>query len=73
MDQTRLHFVYFRSFRDAKTNLTINLKSVDGVLGIRNRGTRMVDTDESIELWERLAKNLLWNRFISQYSILYYF
>ena len=32
------------------TNLTINYKSIDGVLGTRTRGSRMVGTDESTEL-----------------------
>ena len=48
MGQSRPLFVYFRSF------LTISIqieKSVDGVLGIRTRGCRMVGADETMELW----------------------
>ena len=42
-------FVYFRPFLNTKTNIVQNLtiKSVDGVLGTRTRGGRMVDADES--------------------------
>ena len=45
-------FVYFRSFL-----VTISLqieKSIDGVLGIRTRGRRMVGADETTELWRPL-------------------
>ena len=38
-------FVYFRSFHIAKTNLTINYLSIDGVLGTETWGDRMEDTD----------------------------
>ena len=51
MGQSRPLFVYFRSF------LTISIqieKSVDGVLGIRTRGRRMVGADEITELWRPL-------------------
>ena len=41
MGQSRPLFVYFGSFE----------KSVDGVLGIRTRGRRMVGADETTELW----------------------
>ena len=33
------------------TNFTIIYKSIDGVLGTRTRGGRMVGTDEFTELW----------------------
>ena len=49
IDQTLPLFVYFHSF--LMTNLTINDKSVDGVLGNRTQGGRMVGADESSELW----------------------
>ena len=45
-----LFFVYFRSFL-----ITISIqieKSIDGVLGIRTRGRRMVGADETTELWQ---------------------
>ena len=48
MGQSRPLFVYFRPF------LTISIqieKSMDGVLGIRTRGRRMVGADETTELW----------------------
>ena len=41
--------LFFRSFL-----ITISIqieKSIDGVLGIRTRGRRMVGTDETTELW----------------------
>ena len=52
MGQARPLFVYFSFFSNDKysTN-TINEKSIDGVLGIRTRGGRMVGADESTELW----------------------
>ena len=41
-------FVYFRSFL---TTISIQFeKSIDGVLGIRTRGRRMVGADETMEL-----------------------
>ena len=49
MGQFRPLFVYFRSFL-----ITISIqieKSIDGVLGIRTQGRRMVDADETTELW----------------------
>ena len=53
MGQTRPLFGLFRSFSHYKysTNLTINDKSIDGVLGTRTRGSRMVGADKSTELW----------------------
>ena len=49
MGQTRPLFVYFRSFL-----ITISVqieKSIDGVLGIRTQGRRMVGADKTTELW----------------------
>ena len=44
-----LFFVYFRSF---PTTISIQIeKSIDGVLGIRTRGRRMVGADKTTELW----------------------
>ena len=37
--------------RGSDPGITINDKSVDGVLGTQTRGGRMVGTDESTELW----------------------
>ena len=48
MGQSRHLFVHFRSFL-----ITISIqieKSIDGVLGIRTWGRRMVGTDETTEL-----------------------
>ena len=50
-------FVYLRSFHNAKTNigitnLTINDNSLDGVLGTRTQGSRMVGADNSTVLWQ---------------------
>ena len=46
-------FCLFSFFSHDKysTNLTINDKSIDSVLGTRTQGGRMVGTDESTELW----------------------
>ena len=43
----------FFSHDKQSTNLTKNDKSVDGLLGTRTRGSRMVDVDESTELTQR--------------------
>ena len=54
-------FVYFRSFL-----VTISLqikKRINGVLGIRTRGRRMVGADETMQLWRPL--------FLSCYDCLY--
>ena len=56
MGQSRPLFVYFRSF------LTISIqieKSIDGVLGIRTQGCRMVGADETTELWRPPQKSFL--------------
>ena len=48
-------FVYFCPFLNTLTNivqyLTINGRSIDGVLGIRTRDYRMVSAADSAELW----------------------
>ena len=41
----------FFSLDKYSTNLTINYKSVDGVLGTQTHGGSMVDADKSTELW----------------------
>ena len=51
MGQFRPLFVYFRYFLDT---ISIIEKSVDGVLGIRTQGRRMVGADETTELWRTL-------------------
>ena len=51
MGQTRPLFVYFRFMSHiARTNLTINYKSIDGDTGSRTWGGRMEGADESTEL-----------------------
>ena len=45
-----LFFVYFHYFLDTISIIQIE-KSIDGVLGIRTRGCRMVGADETTELW----------------------
>ena len=47
--------VLFSFFSNDKhwTDLTINDESLDGALGIRTRGNRMVGVDESTEQWRR--------------------
>ena len=49
--QRRLLIVYFRPFINTNTVQNLTIKCVDGVLGTRTRGCRMVGADESIELW----------------------
>ena len=44
-----LFYVLFSFF--SCYNLNTNWKSIDGVLGIRTRGLRMVGADETTELW----------------------
>ena len=52
MAQSRPLFVYFRSFLIPITISIIQIeKSIFGVRGIRTRGRRMVDEDETTELW----------------------
>ena len=54
MGQTRpILIISFFSHDKYSTNLTINDKSVDGVLGTQTRGGRMVGTDDSTELWRQ--------------------
>ena len=50
MGQSRPLFVYFRHFLYTISIIQIE-KSVDGVLGTRTRGRRMVGADETTELW----------------------
>ena len=54
MGQTRLFLFIFILFSYGidkySTNLAINDKSIDDVLGTRTRGSRMVGSDESMEL-----------------------
>ena len=50
MGQTRPLFVYSQEKYNIK--LTINDVSLNGVLGTRTLGGRMVGADESTELWQ---------------------
>ena len=50
MGQSQPLFVYFRYFLATISIIQIE-KSIDGVLGIRTRGRRMVGADETTELW----------------------
>ena len=50
MGQSRALFVYFRPFLITISIIEI-VKSVDGVLGIRAWGRRIVGADETMELW----------------------
>ena len=50
MGQSRPPFRLFSSFSCYNSNNT-NWKSIDGVLGIRTQGRRMVGADETTELW----------------------
>ena len=51
MGQSRPLFVYFRYFL---ITISIIEKSIDGVLGIRTWGRRMVGADKTTELWRPL-------------------
>ena len=55
MGQSQPLFVYFRSFLIIIS--TQIEKSIDGVLGIRTRGRRMIGADETTELWRPLNEN----------------
>ena len=55
MGQYRPLFVYFSYFLDTISIMQIE-KSLDGVLGIRTWGHRMVGADETTELWHFLCK-----------------
>ena len=50
MGQSRPLFVYFCYFHDTISIIQFE-KSIDGVLGIRTRGRRMVGPDKTTELW----------------------
>ena len=54
MGQYRPLFVYFSYFLDTISIMQIE-KSLDGVLGIRTWGHRMVGADETTELWRPLC------------------
>ena len=49
-----------------------NWKSIDGVLGIRTRGRRMVGADETTELWRPLRLNILMSRQTYHYLLSWY-
>ena len=63
-------FCLFSFFSREKysTNLTINYKSIHGVLGTRTRVSRMVGADKSTELWRRPHK--LHSKYISYFYIM---
>ena len=56
MGQSRPLFVYFRYFL---ITISIIEKSIDGVLGIRTQGRRMVGADETTELWRPLKLRVI--------------
>ena len=55
-----LFFVYFRPFLTTSSIMQIE-KSIDGVLGIRTRGRRMVGADNTTELWRHRPRKLSLN------------
>ena len=55
--QTPASFCLFLFFSHDDSTNTINDKSIDGVLGTRTQGGRIVDTDESTELLRHPAAN----------------
>ena len=50
-----------------RTN-TVNDKSVDGVLGTRIWGGRMVGTDKSTEPWRHPNGNIVYRRWMLRYT-----
>ena len=71
MGRSRHLFVYFRSFLIQITISIIQIeKSVDGVLGIRTRGRRMVGEDETTELWWHPSLPLVCSTFFGNWSFL---
>ena len=56
MGHSRPLFVYFRYFL---ITISIIEKSIDGVLGTRTRGRRMVGADETTELWRPQLRDAL--------------
>ena len=64
MGQTWPLFVYFRPFLNTMSNIgrsKFHFKSLDGVLGIQTRDSRMACADKSTELWQPLMKNTFTN------------
>ena len=57
-----LFFVYFQYFLDTISIIQIE-KSVDGALGIRIQGRRMVGADETTELWRPPYEDSLRDKF----------
>ena len=57
MGRSRPLFVYFCYFLDTISIIQIE-KIVDGVLGIRTQGRRMVGTDKTTELWRPPTTNV---------------
>ena len=68
MGQSRPLFVYFRRFLITISIIKIE-KSLDGVLGTRTCGCRMVGTDETMELW-RLPFILFYRNTVSNEAII---
>ena len=56
-------FVYFRSFHNEKTNLTLIDKSVDGVFGTQTQGGMMEGADQSTGLWRQPKRQNLYLNF----------
>ena len=57
-------FILFTMQDKYSTNLTINDKSINGMLGSQTQGSRMEGADESTELWwhPKHSKDSLWHR-----------
>ena len=60
MAQTRPFYLLSFFSHDKYSANTINDKSVDGVLGIRTRGGRMVGADKSTQLWRHPLMYYFW-------------
>ena len=66
MDQSLPLFVYFLD----TISIIQSEKSIDGVLGIRTLGRRMVGADKTMELWRMTESSYLkptfkfWNRYV---------
>ena len=64
MGKPGLIWFIFILFTWQNSTNTIHDKSIDGVLGTRSRGGRMVGADKSTELWWHPKSLTLWSKFL---------
>ena len=68
--QSRPLFVWFRPLLVTISIIQVE-KSIDGVIGIWNWGRRMVDADETTELWQLLYSFLFIQYRLTHFSLAY--